>query len=54
MLPRLNFINLLHNIFQAYQLLMRWKAREGRDAQTAVLEKALRASGMADAAMLLI
>lgn len=38
---------------QAYQMLKKWKQREGQDAYSSVLEKALRSCGMGDAAMLL-
>lgn len=39
---------------QAYQLLQRWKQREGMDALSSVLDKALRDSGMGEAAVLLM
>lgn len=38
---------------QAYQMLKKWKQREGPEAYSSVLEKALRSCGMGDAAMLL-
>ncbi|KAL8568866.1 hypothetical protein ACOMHN_009686 [Nucella lapillus] len=38
---------------QVFEMLKDWRQREGRQAQTRVLEKALRDNGMTDASLLL-
>lgn len=40
-------------VLQVFQMLKDWRTREGRQAQSRVLEAALRDNGMTDASLLL-